>query len=72
MLNKDQKVDILNSRINVIESYIYNVEISILEEESKDQPIQIVIDELNIQKSDHNLALLAVKSRLEAVLLEEA
>jgi hypothetical protein len=70
MLSKDQRLDIVNSRINILEGYIYNLELAILEEESKSQPIQLVIDELNTQKSDFALALEALSEKLSILLAE--
>jgi hypothetical protein len=68
MLTKDQKIEIVRARIAVLEASIYNVETLLLEEQAKSQPIQIVIDELNSQKSEETLSLTAVNSRLEELL----
>lgn len=68
MLTKDQKIEIVRARIAVLEASIYNVETLLLEEQAKSQPIQIVIDELNSQKSEETLSLAAVNSRLEELL----
>lgn len=70
MLTKDQKLEIVRSRINILEGYIYNIDLSIVEEESKSQPIQIVLDELNTQKADHLLALEAITNKLNILLAE--
>jgi hypothetical protein len=68
MLTKDQKIEIVRARIAVLEASIYNIETLLLEEQAKSQPIQIVIDELNSQKSEETLSLAAVNSRLEELL----
>lgn len=68
MLTKDQKIEIVRARIAVLEASIYNVETLLLEEQAKSQPIQIVIDELNSQKSEETLSLAAVNNRLEELL----
>lgn len=70
MLTKDQKLDILRSRVNVIEGVLYNLELSVIEEESKSQPSQQHLSELEILRSDNLLALDAINSRLEIVLSE--
>lgn len=70
MLTKDQKLEIVKSRINILEGYIYNLDLSIIEEESKSQPIQIVMDDLNAQKSDYILALEAMTNKLDILLAE--
>jgi hypothetical protein len=68
MLTKDQKIEVVRARISVLETSIYNIETLLLEEQAKSQPIQIVIDELNSQKSEETLSLAAVNSRLEELL----
>lgn len=68
MLTKDQKIEVVRARIAVLETSIYNIETLLLEEQAKSQPIQIVIDELNSQKSEETLSLAAVNSRLEELL----
>lgn len=70
MLTKDQKLEIVRSRINILEGYIYNLDLSIIEEESKSQPIQIVMDDLNAQKADYILALEAMTNKLDILLAE--
>jgi hypothetical protein len=68
MLTKDQKVEVVKSRINILQTSIYNIEMLLLEEQAKSQPIQIVIDELNLQKSEETLSLGAMNSKLEELL----
>ncbi len=68
MLTKDQKIEVVRARISVLETSIYNIETLLLEEQAKSQPIQIVIDELNSQKSEETLSLAAVNGRLEELL----
>ena len=68
MLTKDQKIEVVRARISVLETSIYNIETLLLEENAKSQPIQIVIDELNSQKSEETLSLAAVNGRLEELL----
>jgi hypothetical protein len=68
MLTKDQKIEIVRARVSVLEASIYNIETLLLEEQAKSQPIQIVIDELNSQKSEETLSLAAVNGRLEELL----
>jgi hypothetical protein len=68
MLTKEQKIEIVRSRVAVIESSIYNIELSILQEESKSQPVQIIMDELNSQRSEELLSLAAVSALLEELL----
>lgn len=65
MLTKDQKIEVVKARISVLETSIYNIETLLVEEHAKSQPIQIVIDELNSQKSEETLSLAAVNNRLE-------
>ena len=68
MLTKDQKIEVVKARINVLETSIYNVEMLLIEEQAKSQPIQIVIDELISQKSEDTLSLGAMNSKLEELL----
>ena len=70
MLNKEQKIDIINSRILVIEGSIYHLDLGVLEEESKSTPSIEYINELNRQKSESLLSLAAINSTLQAVLSE--
>jgi hypothetical protein len=68
MLTKDQKIEVVRSRINILQTSIFNTEMLIIEEQAKSQPIQIVIDELNSQKSEETLSLGAMNSKLEELL----
>ena len=67
MLTKNQKIDIINSRVNVLESDIYNLDLALLEEESKSEPFQEQIDQINIQKSDSQAALIAITNKLNSL-----
>jgi|LauGreDrversion4_2_1035121.scaffolds.fasta_scaffold267437_2 hypothetical protein len=68
MLTKDQKIEVVRNRVNILETSIYNIEMLLIEENAKSQPIQIVIDELNSQKSEELLSLEAVSNKLEELL----
>lgn len=70
MLTKDQKLEIVRSRINILEGYVYNLDLAIIEEESKSEPMQVVLDELNAQRTDHLMALEAITNKLNILLAE--
>lgn len=70
MLSKESKVEIIESRINIIEGVLYNIDLAIFEEESKSQPVADYLNELNREKSENILALLAMTNKLEMVLSE--
>jgi hypothetical protein len=68
MLSKEQKIDIVQSRIAVIEGSIYHLDLGIVEESSKINPSDELIDELNRQKSEILLSLAAIENELSSVL----
>lgn len=70
MLTKDQKIEVVRARISVLETSIYNAEMLILEEQAKSQPVQIIIDELNLQKSEETRSLSAMNDKLEELLAQ--
>jgi hypothetical protein len=70
MITKEQKVEIVKSKINIIEGVIYNLDLSILEEESKTQPNLEYLDQLVLEKSENDLALAAINNKLNLVLAE--
>jgi len=70
MLSKEQKLDIVRSRINIIEGVLYNLDLAIIEEQAKSQPSTEYINEFNTQKNDNLLALEAMNDQLDLVLAE--
>jgi hypothetical protein len=70
MLTKEQKIDIIESRIIVIEGSIYHLDLGIIEEQAKTQPSDELINELGRQKSETLLSLAAMTNRLNIVLSE--
>ena len=70
MLSKESKIEIIESRINIIEGVLYNLDLAILEEESKLQPATDYLNELNREKNENILGLSAMTNRLEMVLSE--
>jgi hypothetical protein len=70
MITKEQKIEIVKSKINIIEGVIYNLDLSILEEESKAQPNSEYIDRISFEKNENLLALAAMNNKLNLVLAE--
>jgi hypothetical protein len=70
MLTKEQKIDIIESRIIVIEGSIYHLDLGIIEEQAKMQPSDELINELGRQKSETLLSLAAMTNKLNIVLSE--
>jgi hypothetical protein len=70
MITKEQKIEIVKSRINIIEGVLYNLDLSIIEEESKTQPNSEYISQLSFEKSENLLSLAAMNNKLNLVLAE--
>jgi hypothetical protein len=70
MLSKESKIEIIESRINIIEGVLYNLGLAIFEEESKSQPATDYLNELNREKNENTLSLLAMTNKLQVVLSE--
>lgn len=70
MLSKEAKIDIINSRIAVIEGTIYHLDLGIVEEQSKVAPSNEYINELNRERSENILALAAINGVLNTVSAE--
>jgi hypothetical protein len=70
MITKEQKIEIVKSKINIIEGVLYNLDLSIIEEESKAQPNSDYLNQINFEKSENLLALAAMNNKLSLVLAE--
>jgi hypothetical protein len=70
MITKEQKLEIVRSKINIIEGVIYNLDLSVIEEESKTQPNADYLNQLALEKSENVLALAAMNNQLSLVLAE--
>ena len=70
MITKEQKLEMIRSKINIIEGVIYNLDLSIAEEESKSQPNLEYLDQISFEKSENLLALAAMNNKLNLVLAE--
>jgi len=71
MLKKEQKLDIIENRIIIIEGTIYNLELGIQEEEAKSSPSESYIQELNFLKSENLMSLEAMNNQLDIVSAEQ-
>ena len=70
MITKEQKLEMIRSKINIIEGVIYNLDLSVIEEESKTQPNAEYLNQLALEKSENVLALAAMNNKLNLVLAE--
>jgi hypothetical protein len=68
MLNKQQKIEIIKSRISILEGVLYNLDLALIEEAAKTNPVAEYLNELNNEKSENNLALTAMNNELNIVL----
>lgn len=68
MLNDEQKLEIVNSRILVIDGIIYHLDLGIIEEQAKAVPAIDLINDLNNQRNESLLALSALESVKESLL----
>jgi hypothetical protein len=70
MLTKEQKAYMVESKINILEGLLFNLELSTLEEQSKSQPNLEHLSNISLEKSENLLALEAMNNKLEEVLSE--
>ena len=70
MLTKEQKKYMVESKINIIEGVIFNLDLSTLEEQAKSQPNLDHLNNIAIEKSDNLAALEAMVDKLQQVLSE--
>lgn len=68
MLNNEQKLEIVNSRMLVINGTMYHLELGIIEEQAKIEPSTDLINHLNAEKNESLLALSALESIKESLL----
>lgn len=71
MLSKEQKKYMVESKINIIEGVIFNLDLSTLEEQAKSQPNLEHLNNIAIEKGDNLAALEAMTNKLEEVLSEQ-
>ena len=67
-LTDSEKVAVVNSHLKNLEQNKYNIELSLIQENALDNPVQSVVDSLNSQLADiasKKTALLAELSSLE-------
>jgi hypothetical protein len=70
MLTKNQKIGLIESRILALEISIYQVGLSILEEESKDEVNQEALNQFLLEKIDFALRLEVMTNKLNTVTYE--
>jgi hypothetical protein len=70
MLNKEQKIQIIESRISILDGVLYNLDLAIIEEQAKAQPNSDYISQLTLEKSESLLSLAAMNDKLDLVLSE--
>jgi hypothetical protein len=68
MLNNEQKLEIVNSRILVIDGTIYHLDLGIIEEQAKAVPAIDLINDLNNQRNESLLSLAVLESIRETLL----
>jgi hypothetical protein len=70
MLTKEQKAYMVESKINILEGLLFNLDLSTVEEQAKSQPNLDHLSNIAIEKSENLLALEAMNNKLEEVLSE--
>jgi hypothetical protein len=70
MLTKNQKIGLIESRMMALEISIYQVGLSILEEESKDEVNQEALNQFLLEKIDFALRLEVMTNKLNTVTYE--
>jgi hypothetical protein len=70
MLTKNQKIGLIESRMLALEISIYQVGLSILEEESKDEVNQEALNQFLLEKIDFALRLEVMTNKLNTVTYE--
>jgi hypothetical protein len=66
-LTAQEKTDIINQHLRSLEFSIYNITLSILEEESKSTPDSSILTALNSDLSDFNAKKTALLAELSAL-----
>ena len=68
MLTNEQKLEIVNSRILVVDGTIYHLDLGIIEEQAKAVPAIDLIDDLNNQRNESLLSLSALEAIKDTLL----
>jgi hypothetical protein len=70
MITKDDKIQIVNNKISILEGVIYNLDIEMAAESAKSNPNNEHIENLLSEKNDNLLALNAINEILDILVLE--
>ena len=65
MISKDDKIQIINSKISIIEGVIYNLDIELAAESAKSNPNDEHIQNVLSEKNDNLMALNAINQLLD-------
>jgi|LauGreDrversion4_2_1035121.scaffolds.fasta_scaffold84903_2 hypothetical protein len=65
MISKDDKIQIINSKISILEGVIYNLDIELAAESAKSNPNNEHIQNVLSEKNDNLLALNAINQLLD-------
>ena len=66
-LTTQEKTDIVNQHLRSLEFSIYNLELSVMEEEAKSTPEATILESLNSSLSDLNLKKSALLAELSSL-----
>jgi len=65
MISKDDKIQIINSKISILEGVIYNLDIELAAESAKSNPNNEHIQNVLSEKNDNLMALDAINQLLD-------
>jgi hypothetical protein len=65
MISKDDKIEIINSKISILEGVIYNLDIELAAESAKSNPNNEHIQNVLSEKNDNLMALNAINQLLD-------
>jgi hypothetical protein len=65
MISKDDKIEIINSKISILEGVIYNLDIELAAESAKSNPNNEHIQNVLSEKNDNLMALNAINELLD-------
>jgi hypothetical protein len=65
MISKDDKIQIINSKISILEGVIYNLDIELAAESAKSNPDNQHIQNVLSEKNDNLMALNAINELLD-------
>ena len=65
MISKEDKIEIINSKISILEGVIYNLDIELASESAKSNPNNEHIQNVLSEKNDNLMALNAINQLLD-------